>query len=53
MGLLASLLVSLSACTEVHPVSPFHETNVRGAPGSAGDMATDGQGDSTHGDNDF
>ncbi len=41
----------LSACAYVHPVSSFHATNVEGAPGTAGDLTTGGQGNDARGDN--
>ena len=47
---LAFMLSGLAGCSAVHPVSSFHSTNLEGAPGSADDVTTGGQGSSAHGD---
>ena len=46
---LAALLLAagLSACTQVHGVSTAGSTNMGGAPGTANDLATGGQGGRT------
>ena len=47
---LAALLLAVSACSAVHPVSSFNTNGVEGAAGSANDLTTGGQGTSSHGD---
>ena len=47
--LAALLLAALAACGEVHGVSSSNSTNIQGAPGTAGDMATGGQGNRSTG----
>ncbi len=42
--LFSCLLAGLAACGEIRPVSSATSTNVQGAPGTAGDIATGGQG---------
>ncbi len=46
---LATLLLAgaLSACAQVHGVSTTGSTNMGGAPGTANDLATGGQGGRT------
>ena len=50
LAALAFMLCGLAGCSAVHPVSSFHSTNLEGAPGTADDGTTGGQGNSAHGD---
>ncbi len=50
LAALACLLLGLAACSMVHPVSSGNSTSIEGAPGSADDLTTGGQGGSSHGD---